>query len=88
MPAQTIDALPARDDTRDSHSQGSRTRDTSTEEIANLAYLYWVERQRSRTPGSDIGDWLRAETEVIRRREAALDEASEESFPASDPPSR
>jgi hypothetical protein len=56
------------------------------EEIAALARRYWEERQRSRQPGSALDDWLRAEAEIIRRREAAIDEASEESFPASDPP--
>jgi hypothetical protein len=33
--------------------------------------------------GSEIDDWLRAETEIVWAREAAIDEASEESFPAS-----
>lgn len=56
------------------------------EEIAALARLYWKERQAKNLPGSEQDDWLRAEAELIRRREAALDEASEESFPASDPP--
>jgi hypothetical protein len=56
------------------------------EEIASLARRYWQERQRNREPGSALDDWLRAEAEIIRRREAAIDEASEESFPASDPP--
>lgn len=63
----------------------------SLEEITELAYHYWQERQKNGIAGSDIGDWLRAEAELIRRRErskreAAIDEASEESFPASDPP--
>jgi hypothetical protein len=56
------------------------------EEIAALARRYWEERQRNRQPGSALDDWLRAEAEIIRQREAAIDEASEESFPASDPP--
>jgi hypothetical protein len=36
--------------------------------------------------GSDLDDWLQAEEEILRAQEAAIDEASEESFPASDPP--
>jgi hypothetical protein len=32
--------------------------------------------------------WLRAEEEILRAREEAIDEASEESYPASDPPVR
>jgi len=42
--------------------------------------------QRGQAPGSALGDWLQAEKELVREREEAIDEASEESFPASDPP--
>jgi hypothetical protein len=35
-------------------------------------------------PGSALEDWLRAEEHI--REEQAIDEASEDSFPASDPP--
>jgi Protein of unknown function (DUF2934) len=70
-------------DPRNPPARGSMVR-----EIADLAYRYWVERQRNGTPGSDIGDWLRAESHFLQKREAALDEASEESFPASDAPAR
>jgi hypothetical protein len=62
------------------------TGDATPERIANLAYRYWVERQKNLIPGSEMGDWLRAEAELLARREAAIDESSEESFPASDPP--
>ena len=42
--------------------------------------------QRGNEPGTEFDDWLRAEAETLR--EDAIDEASEEFFPASDPPAR
>jgi hypothetical protein len=36
--------------------------------------------------GSELDDWLRAEAEILRPQDTAIDEASEESFPASDAP--
>ena len=54
------------------------------ERIRLRAYELYL--QRSGQPGSDIEDWLQAEKEIRRAAEQAMDEAVEESFPASDPP--
>ena len=55
------------------------------ERIRRRAYELYVERGSQ--SGSELGDWLQAEEEMRRaKEEAAVDEASEESFPASDPP--
>jgi Protein of unknown function (DUF2934) len=43
-------------------------------------------RQRGNRPGSPIEDWLRAEIAIREKEERWMDEASEESFPASDSP--
>ena len=43
-------------------------------------------RRRGNRPGSAKEDWARAEKEILEEEERAIDEASEESFPASDPP--
>jgi hypothetical protein len=45
-----------------------------------------IHKQRGNVPNTELEDWLLAEQELVRAREAAIDEASEESFPASDPP--
>lgn len=37
--------------------------------VADLAYLYWQERQRNNLPGSALDDWLRAESELSRAQE-------------------
>ena len=45
-----------------------------------------IYRQRGNRPGSAIEDWILAEKEIREAEDRAIDEASEESFPASDPP--
>ncbi len=54
------------------------------ERIRRRAYELYV--QRGNQSGNELDDWLQAEEEVLRAQEQAVDEASEESFPASDPP--
>jgi hypothetical protein len=54
------------------------------ERIRRRAYELYV--QRGNQLGNELDDWLQAEEEVRRAQEQAVDEASEESFPASDPP--
>jgi hypothetical protein len=56
------------------------------EQIRHRAYELYL--ARGGTHGTELQDWLRAEEEIVKDREAAIDEASEESFPASDPPAR
>ena len=54
------------------------------ERVRRRAYELYVERGNE--SGSELDDWLQAEEEIRRAQEKAIDEASEESFPASDPP--
>ena len=54
------------------------------EKIRERAYQIYLERNGE--AGSETDDWLKAEQEIVASREAAVDESSEESFPASDPP--
>ena len=42
-------------------------------------------RRRGNRPGSAKEDWIRAEKEIWEEEERAINEASEEPFPASDP---
>jgi hypothetical protein len=54
------------------------------ERIRRRAYELYL--QRGNQPGSELDDWLQAEEELRKPEEEAIDEASEESFPASDNP--
>ena len=54
------------------------------QQVATLAYHLWQER--GCPDGSPELDWFRAEEDVRSDEDAAIDQASEESFPASDPP--
>ena len=62
----------------------STTNLPSKKKIRRRAYELYV--QRGSQSGSEFDDWLRAEVEILRAEDAAIDEASEESFPASDAP--
>jgi hypothetical protein len=54
------------------------------ERIRRRAYEIYI--KRGKVPGRELDDWLRAEEEIHRRQDGIVDEASEESFPASDSP--
>jgi hypothetical protein len=61
-----------------------RERSSLQERIRRRAHELYI--QRGSEAGSELDDWLRAEAEILRAVDAAIDEASEESFPASDAP--
>jgi hypothetical protein len=54
------------------------------ERIQNRAYELYI--LRGNQSGSELDDWLQAEAEIREAQEEAIDEAGEESFPASDSP--
>ena len=59
----------------------------SHEERVRLRALELYMRRGDR-PSTPMDDWLRAEKQIREQEERAIDEASEESFPASDSPAR
>jgi len=54
------------------------------ERIRRRAYELYI--RRGKEPGRELDDWLQAEVEIRRPQKDPVDEASEESFPASDSP--
>ena len=54
------------------------------ERMRRRAYELYV--QHGNQSGSELEDWLHAEEEIRRADDEAIDEASKESFPASDSP--
>jgi len=54
------------------------------ERIRRRAYERYT--ARGDKPGSQLDDWLQSEAEIRGAQERAIDEAGEESFPASDSP--
>ena len=55
------------------------------EQIRRRAYELYLRRDEQ--SGLELDDWLRAQEEILRsHKDALVDEASEESFPASDSP--
>lgn len=57
---------------------------TLEERIRRRAHELYL--QRGQQPGSPLQDWLQAEGEIRGADDQAVDEASKESFPASDAP--
>jgi hypothetical protein len=54
------------------------------ERIRRRAFELYI--KRGKVSGHELDDWLQAEQEIVRRQDGVVDEASEESFPASDSP--
>ena len=65
----------------------THARSRSREERIRLRAME-LYRRRGNRQGSAKEDWAQAEKEILDEEEHAIDEASEESFPASDPPAR
>jgi hypothetical protein len=61
-------------------------RDTLSREERIRRRAYELHLLRGNQPGLELDDWVQAEEEIRRVEDQAIDEASEESFPASDPP--
>jgi hypothetical protein len=64
-----------------STSQDSKAREERIRRRAEALY-----RRRGNRPGSALDDWIRAEKEIREAEEQAIEQARDESFPASDPP--
>jgi hypothetical protein len=62
------------------------TRKSFSREDSIRLHVEELYRQCGNRPGSALEYWLQAENDVREAEERAIDEASEESFPASDPP--
>ena len=65
----------------DTTRQNTKSREARIRLRADKLY-----RRRGNRPGSALDDWLLAEKEIREDEKRAIDEALEDSFPASDPP--
>ncbi len=62
-------------------SRDSKAREERIRRRAEALY-----RRRGNRPGSALDDWIRAEKEIREAEEQAIEQALDESSPASDPP--